>query len=158
MANEVNEIIYDTSFSSVEIEKALYAMKARRFSFDVNSILSIKKIENVLWAHTPLFVAKFQFVKDPSKNLIQIRVRYIRFLYFITFSIVIFFAFFLFAGNVTIHQNPDPSIWLRIGFFVLSLLIWIFPVALVMKLKDDFQNKLVQKLQLQRIKHTPYIS
>jgi hypothetical protein len=78
---------------------------------------------------------------------IEIKVRLRIYFVFIGIFILIFFSGFIFGDNVTINGNQDPSIWRRIGFASIGIVLILLGAFILSKIRASFENRVIEKIK-----------
>jgi hypothetical protein len=77
---------------------------------------------------------------------IELKVRLRRPFAFFGIFILVLLSGFIWGENVTINGDSDPSMWKRIGFFLIGLAFFSITTLLLRKLRKDFEKKIIQLL------------
>ena len=113
---------------------------APTFLLPTNSILKIQRTTNQIYIAT-MFLTATGHVDENTKDLnIKIRSRIVfQIIYFLG---LIFILSFLFAKDVTLNGNTNPSFFQKLTFVSVGLLLWSSPILLFIGLKRDFNHKI----------------
>ena len=78
---------------------------------------------------------------------VVLKVRLRRQFAFIGIFVLIFLSAFIWGEHVTINGDSDPTIWKKIGFITLGLAFFSIPTVLLLKLRADFEKKIIDKIK-----------
>jgi len=94
-----------------------------------------------------LFEAIGQIEEQKNNLYINLKVRLKRQFTFAGLFVILLLSGFIWGGNVTINGDYNPSIWIRIEFLLIFLLLLSIPTLILLKLRNDFKKKVKNLLK-----------
>lgn len=109
-----------------------------------NSILSVRRTSSKIKIDGMLMSADGHLSDSASDLEITVRIRTTFKLAF--FLGLVFILFFLFAAQVTLNGNPDPTVLERLVFVSVGLALWTFIFIPLLGYRRDFGEKIKTSL------------
>jgi len=111
--------------------------------FPTNAIIHARISDHEI-VFSGLYCKAIGLIKEQN---IDLRVQLKRQFVFIEFFVFFLFSSTLWSENVTINGESEPSMWLRIGIFSIGIVILVILTLILISLKKDFENKVIDLIK-----------
>jgi hypothetical protein len=115
--------------------------------FPSNAIIYAKLREDKV-VLTGIFCKAVGEITNENETLtLDLSIKLRRYFLLVGAFVLLFFAGFIFSDNVTINGDSDPSIWKRLAFTAIGLLMLSLGVFALSKVRRSFENRVMEKIK-----------